>query len=100
MRLKYLKINSKPINLKTKSFTTLTLFNFENNWYWPFKEMAFAKRNFSKIKGSHTAMKSGTIAGEHVYELLTDFNLANSSIFFSMPSKSFSKIISPPKSTS
>ena len=26
--------------------------------------------NFSKIKGSHTAMKSGTIAGEHVYELL------------------------------
>ena len=24
--------------------------------------------NFSKIKGSHTAMKSGTIAGEHVYE--------------------------------
>ncbi len=26
--------------------------------------------NFSKIKGSHTAMKSGIIAGEHVYELL------------------------------
>ena len=24
--------------------------------------------NFSKIKGSHTAMKSGIIAGEHVYE--------------------------------
>ena len=25
---------------------------------------------FSKIKGSHTAMKSGLIAGEHVFELL------------------------------
>ena len=24
--------------------------------------------NFSKIKGSHTAMKSGIIAGEHIYE--------------------------------
>ena len=24
--------------------------------------------NFSKIKGSHTAIKSGQIAGEHVYE--------------------------------
>ena len=28
--------------------------------------------NFSKIKGSHTAMKSGIIAGEHVYENLND----------------------------
>ena len=27
---------------------------------------------FSKIKGSHTAMKSGLIAGEHVYESLQD----------------------------
>ena len=45
--------------------------------------------NFSKIKGSHTAMKSGTIAGEHVYELLNseldsglsyDDKIANSSI--------------------
>ena len=26
--------------------------------------------NFSKIKGSHTAMKSGSIAGEHVYQTL------------------------------
>jgi electron-transferring-flavoprotein dehydrogenase len=24
--------------------------------------------NFSKIKGSHTAMKSGLIAGEHIYQ--------------------------------
>jgi electron-transferring-flavoprotein dehydrogenase len=46
--------------------------------------------NFSKIKGSHTAMKSGTIAGEHVYELLNseldsglsyDDKIANSSIY-------------------
>ena len=26
--------------------------------------------NFSKIKGSHTAMKSGSIAGEHIFESL------------------------------
>jgi electron-transferring-flavoprotein dehydrogenase len=26
--------------------------------------------NFSKIKGSHTAMKSGIVAGEHIYESL------------------------------
>ncbi len=28
--------------------------------------------NFSKIKGSHTAMKSGMIAGEHIFESLVD----------------------------
>ena len=28
--------------------------------------------NFSKIKGSHTAMKSGLIAGEHVYQNLNN----------------------------
>ena len=28
--------------------------------------------NFSKIKGSHTAMKSGLIAGEHIYQNLNN----------------------------
>ena len=29
---------------------------------------------FSKIKGSHTAMKSGAVAGEHIYETLQGSN--------------------------
>ena len=28
--------------------------------------------NFSKIKGSHTAMKSGSIAGEHIFQCLNN----------------------------
>jgi hypothetical protein len=106
LHLKYLKINSKPINLKTKSFTTLTLFNFENNWYWPFKEMAFAKRNFSKIKGLEFIKVMGTGSGSGfslkpdftTYAILCVWNNKNSSEIFFKNHKKFNQYIK--KSTS
>ena len=45
------------------SFTTLTLFNFGKSFYWPFKEMAFAKSNFSDVKGLEFFKVMGTGSG-------------------------------------
>jgi len=61
------------INLNNESFTTLTLFNFEKNWYWPFKEMAFARKNFSKVKGLEFNKVMGTGSGSG-FSLKPDFS--------------------------
>ncbi len=37
-------------------------------------------RNFSKIKGTHTAMKSGMLAGEAVFEAITEGNEGGSEL--------------------
>ena len=61
------------INLNSDSFTTLTLFNFGKNWYWPFKQMAFAKNNFSKVKGLEFSKVMGTGSGSG-FSLIPDFS--------------------------
>lgn len=68
-----IQIISKHIKLNNESFTTLTLFNFGSNWYWPFKEMAFAKNNFSKIEGLEFNKVMGTGGGSG-FSLKPDFS--------------------------
>ena len=88
------------------SFTSLTLFNFEKKWYWPFKEMAFAKSNFSGIEGLEFNKVMGTGSGLG-FSLMPDFSTyailcvwknKNSSEFFFKNHKKFNEYIN--KSTS
>ncbi|MFL2632936.1 MAG: DUF3291 domain-containing protein [Candidatus Marivariicella sp.] len=58
---------------KKDSFTTLTLFSFGKNWYWPFKQMAFSKKNFKEHNGLEFIRVMGTGGGSG-FSLRPDFS--------------------------
>tara|TARA_X000001036_G_scaffold234986_1_gene219361 strand:+ start:5733 stop:6428 length:696 start_codon:yes stop_codon:yes gene_type:complete len=58
---------------KKDSFTTLTLFSFGKNWYWPFKQMAFSKKNFKEKNGLEFIRVMGTGGGSG-FSLRPDFS--------------------------
>ena len=60
-------------NLEIDSFTTLTIFNFGENWYWPLKQMAFAKKNFNKNSDLEFIKVMGT-GGSPGFSLKPDFS--------------------------
>ncbi|MBL29655.1 MAG: spheroidene monooxygenase [Flavobacteriaceae bacterium] len=55
------------------SFTTLTLFSFGKNWYWPLKQMAYAKKNFKQENGLEFVRVMGTGGGSG-FSLKPDFS--------------------------
>lgn len=60
-------------NLEIDSFTTLTIFNFGKNWYWPLKQMAFVKKNFNKNSDIEFIKVMGT-GGSPGFSLKPDFS--------------------------
>ena len=59
--------------LEINSFTTLTIFDFGKNWYWPLKQMAFAKKNFNKNNDLEFIKVMGT-GGSPGFSLKPDFS--------------------------
>ena len=83
--------------LEINSFTTLTIFDFGKNWYWPLKQMAFAKKNFNKNNDLEFIKVMGT-GGSPGFSLKPDFSKyailcvwknKNSSDFFFKKNKIF-----------
>ena len=60
----------KPI---MKNFSTLTLFTFETNKFWAFKQMGLAPLKFPEIEGLHFSKLMGTGSGAG-FSLFPDFS--------------------------
>jgi|TARA_B110000285_G_scaffold55560_1_gene63232 heme-degrading monooxygenase HmoA len=60
----------KPI---MKNFSTLTLFTFETNKFWAFKQMGLAPLKFHEIEGLHFSKLMGTGSGAG-FSLFPDFS--------------------------
>lgn len=58
---------------KIGSFTTLTIFSFGKNWYWPLKQMAYSKKNFVEENGLEFVRVMGTGGGSG-FSLKPDFS--------------------------
>ena len=56
-----------------ENYTTLTLFHFEKNKFWAFKQMGIAPLSFHKIQGLLFARLMGTGAGSG-FSLFPDFS--------------------------